>query len=416
MTAQHKYPGLRRTPPVFSPPAAPRRGLQDVRRLSGGRVAIQRGVFYAPSIANSALKPLPLWRVGKLIPWLKWADYAYQLAAHLERIYQPPVSSDQYDTSGWTELWSCNTSHAGINARVADRPCGSLGTVSKASWVADEGVIPKQDLGAIDRYSLRIYKEAINPHPVFGANYYGYYTAWGGYKDVADGAPAPAAPEFTSQPGYVSPAPAPRYARAAGQAVTVDPALQPIQKPGYTPAPLPYRLLPDFDRLTGNPYRQSGYGPINNPLRRPAASVEHTNAPIYINSITPPDARPFHALAPAGRGVKEAKVTGVPPAALNAFLGTITEALDFIDLLYKSVPYRDRVVGRPTPTDKLRVIYRNLHKIDVPQFLIDFLTMQAEDRAYAALSGLGAASSRDLNRQYGTGINSMLGGVRRLTQ
>lgn len=138
-----------------------------------------------------------------------------------------------------------------------------------------------------------------------------------------------------------------------------------------------------------------------------------------------------HRYAPPPRGTKEAKVKGVPRAAM-VVLGTVTEALDVLDCLHRALPksrqihrYKKPVAGKAVyaanrgaqnanradggglvrgftwatarPVDKFHAVKNNLQHVDLPGAITCMYEEQILDIAFGQLgkiSGKAAAAAR----------------------
>jgi len=165
------------------------------------------------------------------------------------------------------------------------------------------------------------------------------------------------------------------------------PALQPrdlpIRWPVPRPSPLPFRTIP---KRKEDPFPESTKrGPAPRPVPRPKLRPESgTSGP---GRITLRD----HKSRPPGPKTKERKVRF--GRGIIAVAGAITEASEFVDALFKSLPediVRKAMVSKGKNkfsfNDKFDVLYRNFDKIDTAEAVKNVLLDQIEDTVIGKLS------------------------------
>lgn len=201
--------------------------------------------------------------------------------------------------------------------------------------------------------------------------------------------------------------------------------------PGTAPA------LPPPVPLAQNPYwkapnRETSNGP--NPLPVDVVPNNWSVATVYSPSGRPerPTAPKKHRMqrpsGPRGNGKnpvpkkarkvreKEQKIK-MPAAIVPVFklMNFVTEADDFMDVLYNSLPeqYQARWKNteyrklKPTRTEKMRAIYDNAENIDFEAFVQNFISEQFQDYVYGQMGQVGGQNSQSLGRFYGAGQNTI---------
>lgn len=239
--------------------------------------------------------------------------------------------------------------------------------------------------------------------------------------------PDPQLVSFTKTPAYtwVPPDVAPLIN-------TLDPESIRPGAPMGTPTPVPYRLQP---YLKSNPYRvsnyqrQAGYSvatrsnlkPSERPLIFPAvvaASGPQTStggprSPLYHSGV--------HSLTPPRKNEKEGKVRVYTPGfeVINNIVGNVTEAVDFIEAIYKAVPDEGKVrypgtnwiKRNPSPQEKLWAIYENFDEIDIARAIGEVAKDQLEDIIFGKLGEINARASAQALPTGQLGLSSFTGKV-----
>lgn len=231
---------------------------------------------------------------------------------------------------------------------------------------------------------------------------------------------------YVNQPGVTPrPVPVPR------------PIIVPVPIPGFPGVPLP--TYPGTIGTGGTviPGTGVGSGPISTPgipgtvpvvVVPPIVTpipvdpvVVVPRAPTYVQAGTSGVslAHTAHQYAPPRSNMKEGKVKGVPRVMMTV-VGTVTETLDVLDCLHKSLSYPRRakkykqpIKGKavydqhglrrgfqwksPRPVDKFHAVYDQWSHVDLPAAITCMYQEQLIDVAYGALgrmSGKAAAAAR----------------------
>jgi len=169
---------------------------------------------------------------------------------------------------------------------------------------------------------------------------------------------------------------------------------------GFAPLPieLPFALTRGVFRnpdANGEP----GRTPVGNPLVDSAWAVEVW--PRTANATSPV------GRVPPGRGEREKKVRFAPPwlaIPLRAALFA-TEAIDFIEAIWKAIPKHLRMGRKTTPQDMLSDIYNHWHHIQWTDALLNLVYNELEDRVIGKVAGTAskARSPWNKNRQLTSG-------------
>lgn len=254
-------------------------------------------------------------------------------------------------------------------------PVSSYGSAPDATGAT---IWEVSNLGIYGGYYARYY------HPIKGFR----YNAGAGYKSYV----LPRAPEF-----YPSPVPL--------WVPSLDPMTIPIGVPMQTPKPLPLRIIP---YRVPNPYRdpreQSHVGPTRAVVSPPGQTIIDQVDGVTV-TVNPKPHRPEKPPV----NVKEKKgYLPIGSGIVKEALDSVTEALDFINAVYYSIPKEFQKAGL-TPQEKLRFLYNNPDLIDVRQFGINFLSMQLQDMAFGRVSqqiskGLRKAGANYRSLGYGPGF------------
>lgn len=187
------------------------------------------------------------------------------------------------------------------------------------------------------------------------------------------------------------------------------PIASPIGQPAF-PAQRPvYYGVPRFEPWTPE-FPDVGPRPPARP--QPAEALQQqTGAVSYTPGQGPKPSAPAGP-RPPGKNVKERKA-GLPPWASIAWRGAspITESVDAIDAVYEAMPKqlkRDEYNKRgrqPNPLEKLEIMYRNIHKLNIAKAVENLIIEQAEDKVYGKAGQLlrDAALNANPNRPIGWG-------------
>lgn len=171
------------------------------------------------------------------------------------------------------------------------------------------------------------------------------------------------------------------------------PAATPAGFPGLQPLPIP----PELPGLS--PGSETVFPPVVQPIGEIVLTPGH--AP-RINPRSNPRAR----TPPRGTKERKVKMGRVMSFMWNA-VGTITEHIDTIDLLYEALPITLKIktyhkLGRqPNPKERAEIVYANLQDMDVEMFIISFVKNDLEDRLYALGGSQVGQAARDRNRPIG---------------
>ena len=116
---------------------------------------------------------------------------------------------------------------------------------------------------------------------------------------------------------------------------------------------------------------------------------------------------------PPSKRDKERKihVKSVVPAGVHLGLNVVTEGLDFIGVLYDSIPKECRrkagiTTFRPSVAEKMRAIYHCFDSIPLAEAMANYLNNQFEDYVYGQLGRLTGRATGRFNVT--TGLNRAL--------
>lgn len=198
-------------------------------------------------------------------------------------------------------------------------------------------------------------------------------------------APAPAYPNVWP---YVAPFP------------SIAPEELPILQPTPQAKPVPYRFAP-YPRFSPN--REVG----PKPLARPRLKPQFMDGTTWAIDVSKPGAH--KAVRPAGRvppgkGERQKKfwfgVSKLP--RLAAGLGIVTEALDFGEVMWQSLPEKFQSRGprgEPSYPQKLRDVYMHINEVDWVEFWQNYAANEGEDSAFGRLGQLQAAANQNMTGQ-----------------
>lgn len=198
-------------------------------------------------------------------------------------------------------------------------------------------------------------------------------------------------------------------------------------KPGEAPAftrPIPWEALPNTAPSTG---REASYGepdlyPVPSVPFYPAKvpndwSISIQDAPAGVGAASAPKTHTMRP--PRGKPPKnEKEVKHKLPTAAVALLkavSAVTEAVDFVDALYKALPAEFRPKYRntkhekkvTTPLERMEAVYKNAEKIDIYNAIDNLVENQIEDYAFGKLGQAGGEVSKRLGSGYGMGVNTI---------
>lgn len=184
------------------------------------------------------------------------------------------------------------------------------------------------------------------------------------------------------------------------------PGDQPIPHYHMFPVPLAYPMLTPLRRVVQGLWQMKEYEtfPV---LELPS----HTASPMFNSTAVPCTVIEYrvgqrkprvrggtHFRRPPGKNEKEKKFqTGA--RGLRKFISFATEGVDFVNVLYKSIPdkykpkYTDKygritsyALKSPSFEDKLQIVYHNLDHVDSYTFMLEYAKTQAGDTFAAKLN------------------------------
>ena len=222
-------------------------------------------------------------------------------------------------------------------------------------------------------------------------------------------------PQFQPAVPYRGPKPVPQTRPDPGIPPWLDPLSQPLPSPIPIPVPPPWPLIP---QRRPNPQRDPNEQPGGGqPSRSPRPNQKPRYRGAYQPSLTTesnpagqprPMGRPrprLHTRRKPGRREKERKMSMTPKGAraLMGFIGLVTEAIDWIDIAFNSLPPSvQRGHWYDTPQEKLALILNNLDKIRPGTFLATWFSETAEDKAFGKLGQVSKhAQQSQFNQGYG---------------
>lgn len=177
---------------------------------------------------------------------------------------------------------------------------------------------------------------------------------------------------------------------------TLDPASMPVGYYAFTPTPFPWALIP---LLGVNPYRiyqrESGYDLYpdlrcrRGSLPQTAPTLEIATSPSVLDRSPPLTAD--HVLRRNRGKERKVRVRGLL-ATMNLF-GKATEISDVVDCLYNALPSFVRRRKRSLP-NKIRAIYENFDRLDLPLAVKNLVYNELEDRLYGAMGSFSKSASQ----------------------
>jgi len=198
---------------------------------------------------------------------------------------------------------------------------------------------------------------------------------------------------------------------------------KPDEAPAFT-RPIPWSALPNTAPSTG---REASYGePDLKPL--PSApyapskvpnewSVSISHAP---QGQAVPSAPKTHTMAPprSKPPKRENEVKHkLPTSAIKILkaVSAVTEAIDFVDALYKALPseYRPRYRNTmhekrvTTPTERMEAVIKNAEKIDIYDAIDNLVENQIEDYVFGKVGQAAGEASKQVGLNYGMGFNTI---------
>jgi len=341
----------------LSNPAGLRRPSNDnFKPPANDNVPKQLNKAFRKATARAAFRSF-----GKFVPYLGAALTAYEIyqyfKAQTETEFDPAAN-------GWVLKLRCGPAVFGPYARNTSY-CGSLESVQKSSLYTKTCTYSYCHIGYHDN--------SISPS---GSYYRGRIAEVWRYDRRAPGAdPNPVVAPGTS-PGWTWPQFAPDY--DPWPHMPYDPLRPPQTEPLPYPQPLPRRAVPQRKpNPFRNPREQTQRGP--NPTRQPRGRVDFTPYPGTRISV-----RPQTRFKRPPPGTKERKVALKLPKVLNRWYGRFTEGIDFIDVIYDSLPmkYQDFDAN---PYQKARTIYDHYDEIDIERAVMGLVQEQIEDRVWGAI-------------------------------
>lgn len=180
----------------------------------------------------------------------------------------------------------------------------------------------------------------------------------------------------------------------------------PIQWPSTPPLPVPYFLIPE---IVADPLEpQSAPMPYPENSMLPPPRLPPNQVPAFEIVIEPAGvtrAGPSRHVRRPPRRSKEReakKVIGINNAGkLGVAIGMLTESLDFLNVVWKSLPYaiRREHMGA-NPFEKIGVILQNLESVAPGTLFANWLSNQLEDAALGRLGRIGAKASRKAGKGF----------------
>lgn len=331
--------------PIESPrpynPLKPR-GVPFGRRAAGRLAAGARG-----SRAGRLLGPAGM-AAGFIIPWLLPDPIDYFFPTYPE---QPPVPEGPPGPGpGWTLAYQCA---AATKPLCTPRYRGAYGAscsgvYSITAWPGGSTQVHQNN---VSYYAARFYADDPSKQCVLPYWQMDRWTRNPGH--VGD----PASTAIPTPPAQ--PAVPPRF--------KVPPLEVPIpigDLPGALPWGPPYQAPPAPPVYSRPRMRPKGwpeapsadYGPSNKPGGKP-------NPPYWPNPNLPPEQPP-----PPGEVQKKEKLFG-KLLPLQKFFHELTEIVDLIDVIFDSIPDAPKGLSLD---EKVKYIYENYDKIDIPQLMINW--------------------------------------------
>lgn len=202
-----------------------------------------------------------------------------------------------------------------------------------------------------------------------------------------------------------------------GQLASYAPHLFPPSVTPHFPPPVPWHEVPNWEA----PNRETSNGEPA-PLPVGVSPVEWSYTADYGGRPRP--APKQHRHRPPPRDVNERKQTMTKSQIIILrSVSQVTEVMDFVDALYDAIPDKHKLRWKntqyqylkPTPVQKFKHIIDAYEHIDWTQAIENLYLMQAEDTAIGTLGKMGGTSSRDHHRPYGTGINTTMRQLQKLS-
>lgn len=199
---------------------------------------------------------------------------------------------------------------------------------------------------------------------------------------------------------------------------TFYPPAIPIGRAIGLPLPMPWHIIP---HVPNTPWRDVGNNPpgvMPEPYVPvvPPSGLPYVSPPVDVIFGSPPavplKSSTFHEVRPPGKGEKERKVRVM---GRIPFAGAITESLDFLNVLYYSLPkeylprYRGTryILRHPTPLQKAEAVYTHLDKVDLQAFARGLTNEIAIDKVI----GLAGRSAKELAQYSGSPVTVLFGGA-----
>lgn len=211
-------------------------------------------------------------------------------------------------------------------------------------------------------------------------------------------------------------------ARSAVTLPVVVPARELLRR-AIDPMRIPISTMPEANLLPAVPWQALPYW--QHPNREAVYHAGHGPKPIdeipldwsrVVTNGRRAAAPSTHLRRPPPSGTKERKL-GVPPSLIPAIklASFATEALDFIDVLYNSLPDSARARWKNTPHEwrnptvqaKLQAIFDNTDIIDPNRLVDGLISEHFEDMLFGKMGQFGASASKRAGLLAYFGLNSI---------
>ncbi len=349
----------------------------------------------ARSIARQLLKIHPLVRVAFTI---------YDLYQLWDDIYPWNQNGRFIDVTGWTQISDCGVHIQLIGHVFVGAECGNSATWTVATY---NSKLNNYVLTGSYRYAYLYSANTFDDGSFIKADRHAIYRI---LKTTYDADPARYGVIKTTTQVWPG-----QDAEVYPIAWTLDPIRMPIRQFLPKPRPLFYGGLPAYRnyqnnharwwRFRGSPVTQTGPGKDMEVGRTEALQTNERALEFRSVGIGAKGPLPAtHSLRRPSKGDKEAKVVVRGLAFVYPLLNTVTESMDFIDVLYNAIPRKFHArygdtrwrLRHPTPQKQLEIIYRHWDRIDIPIAVKLFILEQLEDYVYGRLgSKLGEQARRN---------------------
>jgi len=307
--------------------------------------------------------------------------------------YAAPAVAKSYDLTGWTFFTGTCGSAVGMNRTTpgANTSCGFNRSVGISDWNAGQDQLFITGGSVLARFWDTDLGESGSNHLYkAGPSYRMSLTDWN-----AAGQPTPLRPAepAVAVPLYYAGKIAPNYpARTLSNALRAyAPQLLPIQNYTAPPVSMPYKAIVPARKLypymPGAPFFEQPSAPPSPrpsrpsevPLEQPRSEYPARAVPLAVGHMRRPPIRGRE------KEVKARMLASLAP--IKAFGGSVTEALDLLDVFYKALPTAKmpRYNGtrfawkNPPPQVKARAVYDNFSSIDAFSVLKGYLQNEIED-------------------------------------